>query len=361
MNAFDKGCRFVVLTDDYALSKQMLAGLDVDFSLEGLSDIEHLCFMTCFANHFILCNSTFGWWGAYLNKREDKIVYRPDKIFSGKLARMHNEKDFWPPEWKIMDDSQFMYDLKDVTFIIPVKNDSKDRVENLELTVNFIRANFNTNIIIGEQETHDFHYIASNEYMWFSRKYFHRTNMLNNMYVLATTPIIINWDADVFVNPEQINEAVKLIRNGYDVVYPYDGTFVHMSRNFYPQLNDDIYVFNSFFGIYPNMSWNGKISYGGAVVFNKNSFLSIGGENENFISHAPEDVERKYRIDMLGLKWTRIPGCLYHMDHYMGVDSTHKNDYELINRSELNRVLSMNAEQLRKYVDGWAWKTDIKS
>jgi hypothetical protein len=88
--------------------------------------------------------------------------------------------------------------------------------------------------------------------------------------------------------------------------------------------------------------------------------LSIGGENENFISHAPEDVERKYRIDMLGLKWTRIPGCLYHMDHYMGVDSTHKNDYELINRSELNRVKSMNAEQLRKYVDGWAWKTDIK-
>jgi hypothetical protein len=352
---FGKYCRFVVLTDDYTLARQMLNGLDVDFSLEGMSDIEHLCFMVCFANHFILCNSTFGWWGAYLNQNKDKIVYRPERIFSGKLAAMNNEKDFWPSEWVIQNDDIFIYPMKDVTFIIPVKNDSKDRVENLELTVKFIRANFDTNIIIGEQGTHYFEYIDSDQYIWFDYPNFHRTRMLNRMTVSANTPIIINWDADVFVNPEQLYEAIKLIREGYDVVYPYDGTFIRMGRCFYSQLKNDIYLFNSFYGVYHNMSIHSpKIkSLGGAVCFNKEKYLEIGGENENFISHAPEDVERNYRIVTLGLKWGRVPGSLYHLDHWMGEDSTHNHEWKLINRSELTRVISMNTYQLRKYIANW--------
>jgi hypothetical protein len=101
------------------------------------------------------------------------------------------------------------------------------------------------------------------------------------------------------------------------------------------------------------MSFNGKISYGGAVVFDKKAYLSIGGENENFMSHAPEDAERFYRISTLGLKWGRTSGNLYHLDHFIGTDSTHGNEFKLINRSEINRVKSMDSNMLRKYIETW--------
>ena len=356
----DKTKTFYIFTDDYETARKMLGQHNNVEYVEGCSDIEHLALMSQFRN-LIIANSTFSWWAAKISEIYHKQVnvIRPECLFTGPLAKTCTGKDFYPDRWEsrpIYQKSLYfkgIKDLMDVTFIIPAKNDSQDRIENINLTVKFIRANFDTNIIIGEQGTHDFDNLNSDEYYWFSYPNFHRTRMLNNMTMLANTPIVINWDADVFVNPEQIYEAVKMIRKGYDVVYPYDGTFVHMSRYFYDQLNDDIILFNSFSGIFPNMSFNGKISYGGAVVFDKKKYLSIGGENENFISHAPEDAERFYRIKTLGLKWGRVSGNLYHMDHYINSDSTHNNEFKLINRSELNRVKSMDAEMLRKYIETW--------
>jgi hypothetical protein len=356
----DKTKTFYVFTDDYTLAKKMLGNHDNVEYVEGCSDIEHLALMSQF-NNLIIANSTFSWWAAKIAEiyNKDVKVIRPECLFAGPLAKTCTGKDFYPGRWEsrsIYQKSLYFKgkrDLKDVTFIIPVKNDSQDRVENLELTIKFIRANFNTNIIVGEQGTHDFSDVDSDEYIWFSYPNFHRTRMLNNITVLTQTPIVINWDADVFVNPDQIFEAVKMIREGYEVVYPYDGTFIHMDRCFYEQLNQDILLFNSFFGIFHNMSFNGKISYGGAVVFDKKAYLSIGGENENFISHAPEDVERFYRISTLGLKWGRTTGNLYHLDHFIGTDSTHGNEFKLINRSEINRVKSMDSNMLRKYIETW--------
>ena len=42
------------------------------------------------------------------------------------------------------------YDLKDITFTIPVRIDTPDRLYNINYTVEYLLRNFDTNIIIYE-------------------------------------------------------------------------------------------------------------------------------------------------------------------------------------------------------------------
>lgn len=53
----------------------------------------------CHSN--IISNSSFSWWGAYLNSNEDKIVVRPSKWFGQKMS-YNNISDLCPNEWKII-------------------------------------------------------------------------------------------------------------------------------------------------------------------------------------------------------------------------------------------------------------------
>ena len=44
-------------------------------------------------------------------------------------------------------------DLKDVTFIIPIRIDSDDRKRNIDLVVSYLLTHFNTNVIIKESSS----------------------------------------------------------------------------------------------------------------------------------------------------------------------------------------------------------------
>lgn len=48
--------------------------------------------------HNIICNSTFGWWGAYLNENSEKKVIGPNNWF-GPSARHLNSCDILPADW----------------------------------------------------------------------------------------------------------------------------------------------------------------------------------------------------------------------------------------------------------------------
>ena len=52
--------------------------------------------------HNIIANSTFSWWGAYLNSNENKIVTYPKKWF-GKSAGDLDTRDLFPNEWQQID------------------------------------------------------------------------------------------------------------------------------------------------------------------------------------------------------------------------------------------------------------------
>ncbi len=57
---------------------------------------EDLRLMT-FCKHHIIGNSTFSWWGAWLGKKDNQIVFAPGTHLLGKLVSL---EDFYPQDWR---------------------------------------------------------------------------------------------------------------------------------------------------------------------------------------------------------------------------------------------------------------------
>jgi hypothetical protein len=72
-----------------------------------LTDWQEMLFMSM-CKHNIMANSSFSWWGAYLNENLDKIVCYPSLYYTKNFNK--NVKDLFPDSWiKINVDSEFNY------------------------------------------------------------------------------------------------------------------------------------------------------------------------------------------------------------------------------------------------------------
>ncbi len=349
-----KNYNIFCFSDDIAYCRHQFECLDNVYYPTSESDIEQLCLMTM-CQHFIISQSTFSWWGAYLGEKPDSVIVRPNYNLDGPLLATHNEKDYWPKHWNnIYDHQKEKIDLLDTTFTIPVHYDHEDRSQNLKLTVKYLQYHFNTNIIVGEQGGNHFSKISVDKYIKFDLPNFHRTKMLNEMAQVAETEIVVNWDADVIAPVMQIVETVQSIRDGADMAYPYGGTFARVGRKqWYNQILNNLDT-----GIWTKERFNGMrptdtASVGGAVFFKRDSFFDGGLENENFISYAPEDQERWHRFKKLDYNVLRIKGPLYHIDHFVGPNSFIQHPLYKDNEKEFLRIRAL--EDLRSEVNTWPW------
>jgi hypothetical protein len=95
----DKEYNFLIISDDVPYCKEVFPESDNIRISSGENDFEDLCLMSL-ADHNIISNSSFSWWGAYLNKNENKKVIAPSDWFKDKINM--NTKDLIPKNWIII-------------------------------------------------------------------------------------------------------------------------------------------------------------------------------------------------------------------------------------------------------------------
>jgi len=90
--------KLLVFSDDIDWCKEYIVGENVFYS-ERNSNYVDMCMMTM-CDHNIIANSTFSWWGAYLNQNVDKIIVCPKNYIgpSDPEAQFINN-NYFPAEW----------------------------------------------------------------------------------------------------------------------------------------------------------------------------------------------------------------------------------------------------------------------
>lgn len=360
---FREKYNIIIFTDDFNYARLHFKCLTNVWYADNLADIappevSQLTLGTL-ADHFIIANSTFSWWMAYLGEGHTSKVIRPTHIFAGELAKTHFTWDHYPEHWIELNHKEKRIDLNNVTFTIPVKFDTKDRKENLDIALKLLLHDFDTNIIVGEQGHHRFKYTEGVcRYVQFQEmERFHRTKMLNDMAAMSRTPIVVNYDADVVIPPLQIVEAANAILNGgVKMCYPYDGAFARVPRKeWMSKINEysDVGMFGKM--VFRGMEPHDAKSVGGCIMWDTQAFMAGGMENENFISYGPEDVERYERFQKLGYMIGRVQGALYHFDHILAADSSITQPFFRANKEELEKIRAMSYDDLLNYVQSWPW------
>jgi hypothetical protein len=87
--------RFLVFSDGIEWCKKNFNG-NFHF-IEGNLDIEDM-FLMSMCSHHIIANSSFSWWGAWLNPSPEKFVVAPSMWFGPGLAH-HDTSDVIPIDW----------------------------------------------------------------------------------------------------------------------------------------------------------------------------------------------------------------------------------------------------------------------
>ena len=252
-------------------------------------------------------------------------------------------------------------DLKDITFMIPLKIDTVDRVLNLIMVTEFLLDHFDTKIQI--LETGHFNNKLLSKLLSADIKYsfiedfdpvYYRTYYINQMVKKCDTPNVAIWDSDVLALPAQITMAVNWLRNDEaDFVYPYEFKFLDTSKDV-----RELYFKTRDFAVLERNRSKMKEMYapkpvGGAFMARLDKYIKSGIENTRLYGWGVEDGERICRWTNLGYRVKRAEGALFHLTHDRGMNSYFTFEQGEEKKLELTRIFAMNKEEMENEIKTW--------
>jgi hypothetical protein len=354
---------FYIFSDDitYCKSWNIFTNINKVF-VEYENEIDVLYLMTL-CKGGICCNSSFSWWGGYLNNNPNKSIYFPNKWFAQNSKEQYTDVGFYKSSivniatGKIQSALGKTY-LMDVTFIIPLRIDHNDRLINIKLLLFYLTSNFNANIVVVENGPQSYqneimndNKIQNKNFITYIFQYnenfmFHKTKIMNDCLQYVHTPIFAYNDSDVVLPLSSYGIATDKIRHcGVDICKPYDnppgsyGIDINMRTEIYNKSLKDI----------QSRCTDYKSGYGGLIFFNKASFLEIGSMNENFYAYGPEDIEIVYRFIALRYNFCSLNKPLFHMNHFITTNSNQQNIHYQNNLILYTKIVSLNYDQLREF------------
>ena len=255
-----------------------------------------------------------------------------------------------------------------LTFLIPVKIESEDRVRNLITVLSYLLTKVDAKIIVKECDTEQkfaklvspylskrFGVISHRvRHIYEEQKdnFFHKTRILNDLIEEADTEIVCNYDTDVLLPVTSYTLAYEMIKRGQcDAVYPY-GCGVYQKAVTY---NNDIC--NEFLESKLDVEQLDKYvslsssTIGWCQFIRKENYIHSYMMNENFQAWGPEDSELYYRLNALGNRVVRVNDYVYHLEHSRSADSWFNNPMWQQNTQLWNWIRTQSKENLSRYYE----------
>ena len=262
--------------------------------------------------------------------------------------------------------------LKDTTFIIPVKIESDDRLRNAITICCYILSNFDTRILIKEvnskpvfqleglPQISDFldGDVSNLKYIFESESehpFFHKTRYFNELLDQCDTEVVAAYDIDVLLPVSTYLKAQEMCKGEYDLVYPFgfgtqEDQVKWQKKVFASDGLVSEFLCNDFnFDVFEPHTQKDRAQWGHAQFFKRTSYIKGGMENENFKAWGPEDEEKHYRFPKLGYKMGRIIDWVYHLEHSRSDDSERTNIYFHPNLQLMEDIRALSVEELKDY------------
>lgn len=254
--------------------------------------------------------------------------------------------------------------IENLTFIIPIRVDTEDRIYNCETILRFIEKRFPlSEVILIEQD--DFSKTDSlvkrfsqvRKIFTKNEGRFSKTRAMNLGITLASRPYICVYDTDVLIHPDAIFHALKILEAGIiRIVIPFNLIFADVSGNLRAEISRTLDLetygkISSLNAMPRHEDLKVRVLNGGIMLACREIVALEGGYNKKMISYGWEDTEFFKRLNKLGYYSVMLSDYnLIHLDHRRGPDSRINEMYDR-NRQEFEKVIAMSRRELRSYVE----------
>ena len=254
----------------------------------------------------------------------------------------------------------------DLTFLIPTRIESEDRLRNIISSVSYLLKHLDAKVIVKEVAPHNtFKHRALPEIQKYAdisnltclfeetqQPLFCKSKVLNDLIVASDTKFVANYDADCILPLSSYHEAYDLLVNNFaDIVYPYQ-CGVYQWRAQYDMDIYDLFTYKLSTDVLDCNKTLSNSTIGWTQFVNRQVYIDSYMMNENFVSWGCEDDEFFFRMSTLGRRIGRLDNYVYHLEHSRTHNSWFSNPNFNSNWNLWNTIKTFDKQQLISYYEG---------